>query len=168
MKLFRGLLLLIAVALSAQATALADDIPYARDLRADAAQAQKRQVPIMVVFSDSGCPYCELVIDYYVKPMSRSSEYADRVIIRVVEGDVARYLKDFGGKEVSHEAFADRYGVTFTPVVKFFDPTGKELVPELAGFTSEDFYGYYLDEKIDQSRAQLRSRVSRASGVPTA
>jgi thioredoxin-related protein len=167
MKLIRGLLLLVVIGLGAPLSAAAGDVPFARDLHADAAEAQKHQLPIMVVFSSRNCPYCELVINYYVKPMSRSAEYADRVIIRVVESDGARYLKDFDGEELSHESFADRYGVSFTPVVKFFDQAGRELAPEIAGFTSEDFYGFYLDEGIEQSLTELRSRLSRATGAPS-
>jgi thioredoxin-related protein len=168
MNLIRRLLLIVLIGLGVQTPAAAADVPFARDLRSDAAEAQLRQVPIMVVFSSQYCSYCELVINYYVKPMSRSAEYADRVIIRVVEGDGSRYLKDFGGEELSHERFAERYGVSFTPVVKFFDHAGKELVPEIAGFTSEDFYGFYLDQGIEQSLSRLRSRMTRATGAPSA
>jgi thioredoxin-related protein len=137
-------------------------VPYAQDLAADAREAQRRAVPILVMFNASSCPYCELVMEDYIKPMLKDPAYRDQVIIRVVSVGTARPMIDFSGRRVGHEAFAADRGVTLTPVVKFFGADGKELTDELLGFTNEHFYGWYLDEAIATSRSRMRQLLGRA------
>jgi len=140
----------------APAAAYAAGVTYASDLREDAEAARQRAVPILVMFSARGCPYCELVMADYIEPMSRGSSYADKVIIRVVDVDGYRKLVDFSGSKGTHSEFAARHGATLTPVIKFFGPDGRELAEQIVGFTNEHFYGYYLEARIDESLAKLR------------
>jgi hypothetical protein len=42
--------------------------------------------------------------------------------------------------------------------VLFFSRTGRELAERMEGAYSRDFYGAYLDERLDQSRQRLVSR----------
>lgn len=145
----------------------AGEIPYARDLEADAEEAEARVVPILVMFSSESCPYCQRVMDEYILPMAADPAYREKVIIRVVELEGALSLVDFEGERMGHAEFADAQGVTLTPAIKFYDYTGAELVPELIGFSSEDFYGYYLEAKIDRSLTKLRSRVRVTNAAPS-
>lgn len=144
-------------------------VPYAHNLQADAALARTRHVPLLVMFSAESCPYCQTVLSDYILPMSDDPAYARKVIIRVVDVDSATSVVDFSGHKVVPAALARRYGVTLTPVIKALDPAGRELAPQLLGFTSEDFYGYYLDVLINQSLNTLRARAARrgASAAPS-
>jgi thioredoxin-related protein len=134
----------------------AGGLPWARDLEADARQSRERNVPIMVMFTSESCPWCEVVMEDYIGPMARDPRYESKVIVRVVEVQGIRRLVDFSGENTWHNEFAERAGASFTPVIKFFKHDGSELVPELLGFNSEHFYGYYLDAKINQSLSRLR------------
>jgi thioredoxin-related protein len=138
-------------------------VPFVRDLQADAADARAHGTPILVMFSAESCPFCQTVLSDYIVPMSDDPAYAKKVIVRVVDVDATRSITDFSGHRIFPSELADRYGVTLTPVIKFFDASGRELAPELLGFTSEDFYGYYLDARIDQSLTKLRRRADRAN-----
>jgi hypothetical protein len=75
----------------------------------------------------------------------------------VVDVDGYRKLVDFSGRDTTHSGFAERNGATLTPLIKFFGPDGRELAEQLLGFTNEHFYGYFLDARIDESLAKLRS-----------
>lgn len=133
----------------------------AGDLEADAELARERAVPVLVMFWAEGCPYCEIVMEDYLAPLAADPASAAKVIIRLVDVDGGHPLVDFAGNETDHEAFAAEQGVSFTPVIKFFGPGGRELAPELAGFTNEHFYGYYLDSRIQESGQRLRAVAAR-------
>jgi len=133
----------------------------ASDLEADAQVAGERAVPVLVLFWAEGCSYCEIVMADYLGPMADDPAYRDKVIIRAVDVDGGRRLVDFQGNETDHEGFAADQGVSFTPVIKFFGPDGQELARELAGFTNEHFYGYFLDSKIQESLQRLRVMAAR-------
>lgn len=51
---------------------------------------------------------------------------------------------------------ARHLGVRVVPTVVFLGPRG-ELAPRLVGYTSRDFYGAYLTQRIDEARALLIS-----------
>jgi hypothetical protein len=46
--------------------------------------------------------------------------------------------------------------VRVAPTVSFLSARG-EVAPPLVGYSSPDFYGAYLDDRIEQARAALRS-----------
>jgi thioredoxin-related protein len=148
------------------ACAAASTTPLAVDLQADGRLARETGRPVLVFFMSSSCPYCEEVRSLYLDPMVRSGSHDDRLIIRMVDINSAAPLRDFAGNRIGHDRFASDHGASFTPVLKFFDDQGKELVPELLGYTSPDFYLFYLEQAIDRSVAALRSGKSSASGNP--
>lgn len=158
-----GVLMLFALAAPLPAVATSAT-PLAVDLQADGRTARKSGRPVLVFFMSSSCPYCEEVRSLYLDPMVRSGSHDDRLIIRMVDISSATPLRDFAGRRVAHDEFADAHGASFTPVLKFFDDKGEELVPELLGYTSPDFYLFYLEQAIDRSVAALRSGKSPVSG----
>jgi thioredoxin-related protein len=148
---------LVAVLLLGLAGAVgANGLQAASDLAADAGAARQRSVPILVMFNAKGCPYCHVVREYYVEPLARSPQFGDRVILRVVDVDGYDRLVDFDGSVTDHSAFASRHSVTLTPVLKFFGPDGRELAPQLIGLTTEDFYGWYLEQRLSDALDRLR------------
>jgi hypothetical protein len=78
----------------------------------------------------------------------------------VVQVDMrsAQMLLDWQGRDVSHDDLVRRWKVGIAPTVLFFSRTGRELAERMEGAYSRDFYGAYLDERLDQSRQRLVSR----------
>lgn len=152
-KLLAGLAGLLLLS-SAQAADV--ELTNLSDLQADAAYAKSHQLPILVMFSASYCGYCSTLKEEFLKPMLLSGEYKDKVIVRVLEIDAIDDIRDINGTKIDPETFAERYNVYLTPTLAFIDPQGKELVQQLIGMTTIDFYGGYLDDAIDNSLVQLR------------
>ena len=62
-----------------------------RDLAADARLASKQKIPLLVLFSEAGCPWCERARQEFLLPMQRNPEYKAKVIMREVEIGSGRY-----------------------------------------------------------------------------
>lgn len=135
----------------------------ASDLQADGLHAGERKLPILVLFSSSYCGYCTIVREDFLKPMLKSGDYEDKVIMRVVNIDSTEDLRDFEGRQVDAEAFADRRGVFVTPTIKFFGPDGNETTADLVGLTTVDYYGGFLDTAIEESLVHLRGGTSKVA-----
>lgn len=126
------------------------------DLGAVGKQADQKRLPILLMFSAEGCSYCIRLEEDFLKPMLRSGDYTDRVLIRKMKIDGFGKVRDFDGKAILASAFADRYNVSVTPTVVFIDGDGMELAQKRVGLTTPDFYGGYLDQSIDQALDILR------------
>ncbi len=132
-------------------------LPVASDLQEDARQAREQHLPLLVFFSARSCHYCEQMRSLFLEPMYASGDYADKVIMREVQVESGRMLRDFKGKKVSHADYAHRSGVALTPQILFFDPAGMELVPALVGLSTPEFFSGYLEEAIDTALARMRA-----------
>jgi len=154
-------LLWLGLLLFGMTSVLAEALPYVKvreptDLQLVALEAQQRQLPVLIMFSRNGCPYCDVVREEFLKPMLRSGDYTERVILLEIHSDSYTPLRDFTGQMISAEALAHRYRASFAPTVVFLDAQGKELAERLIGITTRDFYGGFLDEAIDQSLRRVR------------
>lgn len=144
------------------AAAEAEILPYVKvreptDLQAVGQEARQHQLPLLIMFSRQGCPYCDVVREEFLKPMLRSGDYTQRVVILEIHTDSYAQLRDFDGQMITTEALARRYRASFAPTVVFLDHQGKELVERLIGITTRDFYGGFLDEAIEQALLRLRN-----------
>jgi len=72
-----------------------------RDLQQEAHQAMEEKLPLLIMFSAEHCPYCVTVKEEFLKPMLRSGEYTDKVLIRRVELDSRQVLKGLKGEKLS-------------------------------------------------------------------
>lgn len=133
----------------------ADFLPAARDFRADAAQASAGGRPLLVLFSQDGCPWCERTRREFLLPMQANAGYQARVIFRQIDIDQATPLTGFDGAATTHHAFARAMRVKRFPTVMLLGPDGRVLAEPLVGFGIADFYGAYLDERIDKAVAGL-------------
>jgi len=127
-----------------------------KDLAAVGKQAESKHLPIMLMFSAKGCTYCTKLEEDFLKPMLRSGDYTDKVLIRKLRIDGYDKIRDFEGKPVAASDFADRYSVFVTPTVVFIDGDGVELAKKRVGLSTPDFYGSYLDQSIDRALDILR------------
>lgn len=154
--------LAFALILGAAAVATAETpvdtpvVPQAKDLHADARDAESRRVPILLVFASETCPYCVQLENDYLKPMLASGEYADRLLVRKVLIRDTRSLTDFDGTQVEAGAVARRYRVDLVPTLVFVDAQGNEVAERLVGLGSADFYWGYLMQGIDAASARLQ------------
>ncbi len=137
----------------------ATSLPAAVDLAADARMAAAQGIPVLILYSLPGCPYCEAIRRSHLLPML--SEVPPRALLRQIDIDSNQMLKDFQGKALSHEAFASREGVALTPVVAFYGPEGKAAADRLIGAMLPDFYGSYLDDALAKAAAEIRSGSSQ-------
>jgi thioredoxin-related protein len=154
--------ILLVVTLAPTAIALAQEapnLPFAIDLRSDAAEAARRGVPVLLMVSLPGCPYCNAVRRSYLLPMER--EPVKRAIVRQVDLNDARKVRDFDGALRSQDAIARARGVRAAPVVFILGPEGKALAGPLEGMLLPDFYGAYLDEAVAQGANALRATSAR-------
>ncbi len=134
----------------------AEVLPPARDFVADARVSGNGAAPILVFFTSESCPYCREVENLYLRPMQERGTYRGRLLIRTVEVGGAAPLTDFAGRQTTHGEFARRERVSFTPVIRLYGADGRELVPQLLGYTTPDFYLGYLEQAIEQAIARAR------------
>jgi len=147
---------------SAQAGTVFKGLPMALDFYSDATLARNSGRPIMVFFAAEYCGYCEIVSELYLRPMHESGSHEDRILLRVVQTDnEAARLIGFDGKRTDHYNFATRNAASITPTIKFYGPDGQELVPEIFGYSSPDFWGLYLEQSINQAVSLLRHQSSK-------
>jgi thioredoxin-related protein len=159
--IWAGVFLLIVASVQAEV------LPYVKvreptDLQAVAQEARQRQLPILIMFSRDGCPYCDVVREEFLKPMLRSGDYTDRVIMLEIHSDSYAPIRDFNGQMVNPDSLAHRYRAGFAPTVVFLNHQGKELAERLIGITTRDFYGGFLDEAIEESLHRLRDLATNS------
>ena len=131
-------------------------LPAASDLAADGATAKAQRVPVLLFFNRVGCPYCERALREFLKPMERDPDNAGRLLFRQVEIDKPSKLVDFAGNATTHRKFAQQFNITLTPTIWFVDGEGNPLVEPIVGLRTIDYYGYYLDQSINESLYKLR------------
>ncbi len=129
----------------------------ARDLAADARLAARQKIPLLVLFSEAGCPWCERARQEFLLPMQRNPEYRSKVMMREVGIDNSAALVDFAGNKTTQAEFARSRRVLMVPTVALFGARGQTLAEPLVGFGSADYYGYFIDQRIDAALAQLRA-----------
>jgi thioredoxin-related protein len=134
----------------------ADTVPYTRDLRADARAAAQNRVPLLLFFSLEGCPYCARVRREYLGPMSGDPDQARRALIR--ELPIEATVADFSGQPRLGRDIAAGMKIGMYPTVVLVDANGTILAEPLVGFTVPDFYGAYLDDRIDTARGKINQK----------
>jgi thioredoxin-related protein len=127
-------------------------LPVAKTLDEDLRAALIRAQPVVVLVSLDGCPFCKVVRENYL----RSVLIEDRLAVVQVDMRKATMIKDFSGQVTTHEQLIKTWGIKLAPTVLFFGKDGKELVERLVGGSNSDFYGAYLQQRIDQATALLK------------
>lgn len=112
---------------------------------------------IMLEMSASYCGYCETLEEEIIKPMLRSGDYTDNVLIRRLKIDDTALLNDTSGKQLSPAELAKKFNVKVTPTLLFLDAKGNEVSKKIPGVYSLDFYGSYVDQAIDQGLKIIRN-----------
>ncbi|MCP4389894.1 MAG: thioredoxin fold domain-containing protein [Gammaproteobacteria bacterium] len=125
------------------------------DLREEARIAKADNLILVLEFSSEYCGFCRKLEALFLVPMQRNAEYREKVLIRSVSLDMHETLVDFEGRSMSTSEFASRYDISLTPTLLFLNGDGDEMSEKLIGIWSEDFYGGFIDNRIDEARAKL-------------
>jgi hypothetical protein len=124
-------------------------LPSTTSLRVSAAKAAQKGQPLVVMTTIPSCPYCDLVRNAYLGPMTRSGEVeAVQINIR----DQTGTFEDFSSTTTP------RAWSQLAPTVLFFGPNGEELAERLVGVAVPELYGDYLQTRLTESRQKLASR----------
>ena len=151
---------ILACALSQAAAA--QTIEFAQDLARSARDAAAARVPLLVFYTQPGCPYCDEARRNYLGPMN--ADPAMRKTLRIVELDITSEttLVDFSGRGTTPRAFAEAQRVRFVPVVAFHGARGEPLARPLIGLTVPGFYQSYLDRRIEEALARIAATAKRS------
>lgn len=151
------LLALIFVILPITAPVSGDSVAMVSvtDLRQEARIAKARNLLLVIEFSSEYCAFCRKLEALFLVPMQRNAGYNEKILIRTISLDSYETLVDFEGRLMSTSDFASRYDVSLTPTLLFLNGDGVEMSEKLVGIWSEDFYGGFIDNRIDEGREKL-------------
>jgi thioredoxin-related protein len=128
-------------------------LPSSKSLRNDIAAALKTSKPLVVLVSLDNCPFCKIARENYLIPLT--IEQAITVIQVNIGHDTA--IEDALGKQTTHAQLIRNWSIKAAPTVLFLGKGGVEIAPRLVGGTSSDFYGAYLQERVDQAIKSIKS-----------
>jgi len=125
-------------------------LPPIDDLRSLAAEVARTRVPVIVLFSTPGCPFCREVRQNYLAPRLEEQRQRSRpeYLVREVDITSRRPIGAIDGRSLTEAQFADRYGVGLVPVLIAFDAQWRPLGEPLVGLDRSGFYEAYLDRLI--------------------
>ena len=128
-------------------------LPTPASLRGAAQAAAALGEPLVVMTTLAGCPYCDLVRNHHLLPMRRAGQVQ---AIQIDTRDRTSNLQGFQGENTTPAEQARVWKARFAPTVLFLGPQGQELAERLVGVAVADFYGEYLDARLQEARKRLR------------
>lgn len=131
-----------------------DALPKADDLARDAALMRADNMPMVVLYSQANCSYCEQA-RRYLGPMAHDPAMSQRALFRQIDIDSDATLTDFGGRPGTHRSLSRAQKAQFTPTVVVLDADGRTLGEPIIGMRLADFYGQYIENAIDDARRAL-------------
>lgn len=140
----------VAAAMLPRPLFAAPALPVASSLMAELAAALGKGRALVVMVSLEGCPFCKIVRENYLTPLRAEGQ-------PVVQLEMKRALPlvDLSGASTTHGRFVESQGVKVAPTVLFLGRGGKEAAPRLAGVTIPDFYGAYLQDRVDAANRSV-------------
>jgi thioredoxin-related protein len=151
--LLRGMLASAGLWAMAGQRAEAATLPVVPSLAQALQQALGQGQPLVVMVSLEGCPFCRVVRDSYLAPLSREQG------VPVVQVDMrsVQTIHDPVGRATTHDQLIRDWRVRVAPTVLFLGKGGIELAPRLVGGLLPDFYGAYLHERVAAAQASVRA-----------
>jgi thioredoxin-related protein len=127
-------------------------LPTTDSLLSELAHAVKKNAPLLVMVSLEGCPFCKVARENYLGPLREQQG----LLIFQVDMRSKRAIKNFAGLTLTQDELIRSWGVKVAPTVLFFGRGGLEIAERLVGGYIPDFYGAYLDERLQLASAALR------------
>jgi thioredoxin-related protein len=151
-KLLLALCFLMLGAVQAQdiyQATLNKEVKFITDLQADLALAKAQKKPLLILFSQVDCRFCQNVRSQHLKHIALNTK--SPVIVREVMAGAGHSV----GKE-SADALYKRLGIKFFPTVVLYDNQLKAISEPLLGSDTSGFYGAYLDSAIEAAVAAVK------------
>lgn len=127
-------------------------LPTTDSLQAELAKAIAKKAPLMVMVSLDGCPFCKVARENYLGPLREQQG----LLVFQVDMRSKRAIKNFSGLTLTQDELIRSWGVKVAPTVLFFGRGGLEIAERLTGGYIPDFYGAYLDERLQLANAAMR------------
>ena len=127
-------------------------LPTTDSLQVELAKATAKKAPLMVMVSLEGCPFCKVARENYLGPLREQQG----LLVFQVDMRSKRPIKNFTGLTLTQDELIRSWGVKVAPTVLFFGRGGLEIAERLVGGYIPDFYGAYLDERLQQASAAMR------------
>ena len=120
--------------------------------------------PLVVMFSLRGCPWCDALRREHFAALMAAQEplgvFAIEIDLTDARPFAAARATDTGPapslKADSPRELGRLHRVRLAPTVLFLGPDG-EVAERLVGYGSPDFFGAYLEQRLAQARAALKS-----------
>lgn len=128
-------------------------LPAPQSLPDELGRALEKGNPLVVMVSLEGCPFCRVARDSYLEPLRRQ----EGMPVFQIDMRSPVPVRNFDGASVTHDQLVQAWRITIAPTVLFFGPRGKEIVARMEGGYIPDFYGAYLDQRIEQARALIKT-----------
>jgi thioredoxin-related protein len=116
----------------------------------DLARALKKKQSLIVMVSLEGCVFCRQVRQSHLLPLQKDGQIVVQVDIRNNHS-----VLDFSGQLTTHDQLTRHWKVSVTPTLLFFGSGGKEVSERMEGAYLPDFYGAYLEDRLDRGRQAL-------------
>lgn len=126
-------------------------LPLAQSIPQHLAAALARGLPLTVMVSLPGCPFCKVVRESHLAPLLREQAVA---VVQVDMGSTLTLLSG-SGQPGTHAEQVRRWGVKVAPTLLFFGRQGNEVAERLVGALLPDFYGAYLAQRLETARQSL-------------
>ncbi len=120
------------------------------NLLADSKEAKQLNKHFLMIATISDCPFCELLKEEVIHPMSKLSEY-EHLIIREVSSSYDSFTS-FDGSYIEGQRFNSLYDIDFYPTVMILDANGTPL-EKVVGIPNLDYYWHELDRLLTKHTA---------------
>jgi len=119
-------------------------------------EMKQKSLGLVLMLHAEHCPYCALMENEILSPMVKSGEYDSRVVLRKLQIDEARDVKDFSGAIVEPSDISGRYDAALTPTLVFLDFQGNQKIENMIGINTVELFSAYLDIEIDKLVKSLK------------
>jgi thioredoxin-related protein len=128
-------------------------LPISKSLQNDLAASLKKSKPLVVLVSLDNCPFCKIARENYLIPLM----VEQGITVIQVNINHPTPIVDAQGILTTHEELIRNWFIKAAPTVLFLGKGGQEIAPRLVGGSTSDFYGGYLQERVDQATKSLKT-----------
>ena len=160
MKFFINSLFLL-LSLNAYSSEIDSALIEENDFQKLGEMMKEKSLGLVLMLHAEHCPYCALMENEILSPMVRSGEYDKKVVLRKLQIDEARDVKDFSGAIVEPSDISNKYGATLTPTLVFLDADGNQVIEKMIGINTVELFGAYLDIEIDKLVSTIQPKIAK-------
>lgn len=131
------------------------DMPFLEDWSELPASVLENKKVLVLLVDQSNCPFCLLVKEDFLQPLSISKDNRHKVSIMRISIDSGEFLKGPNGERLSTSVFVGKYDAKFAPTVLFLDGKGQSIAEKIIGINDTNFYWYYLEKSINTAFSVL-------------